>query len=400
MCHRHQLPNRFQCIVPPYMTEKIALAAPVRRSLFAGSIKTKFNDELFRRKRTLLTQMDTKEMSIVLKSSLGTVMTAVAEGRLAKAPALALAAARPAKKAARSTAAAAPGPKRMIYDAEHSEQQTGLPGTLKRKEGQRPVADKDVNNIYDNSGHTWNFYFSQFSRDSVDGKGLSLIHSVHFGNSYENAFWEGTQMVYGDGGQVFKSFTLDIDITGHELTHGVVQYEADLQYVGQSGAINESMADVFGIMVRQLALGEDTTKDANWLIGRKCMKGTGFALRSLANPGSAYKNHPILGDDPQPGVMADYRNLPDTEAGDHGGVHINSGIPNHAFYLAAKALGGKPWLKLGQIWYQALCDTSLLKSTSQFADLVNATTTKAEALFGVNSLEAKAVKNAWRAVGL
>ena len=177
-----------------------------------------------------------------------------------------------------------------------------------------------------------------------------------------------------------------------------MQYEANLEYVAQSGAINESMADVFGIMVRQFALGEDAAT-SDWLIGRTCMKGTGYALRSMKAPGTAYQNHPILGNDPQPGHMHDYKNLPNTRAGDYGGVHINSGIPNHAFYLLSVALGGKPWLKAGKIWYEALCDGALLNSTSQFSDLAN-TYRESESLFGATSAEATAVKNAWKAVGL
>lgn len=389
MCNKHQHFNHRQCIVPPYMAEKIEQAFAARPVSFAGPVKTRFNDELFRKKRTLLTEMSGKQMNAVLSVSLDKVLSIVSTVK-AKAKAA------PAAKKAAKAAPPAPTPNRLIYDALHTELQSGLPGKLKRKEGQKPVADKDVNNIYDNSGHTWNFYYNQFQRNSVDGKGAPLVHSVHFGNNYENAFWEGTQMVYGDGGEVFKSFTEDIDITGHELTHGVVQHEASLEYIGQSGAINESLADVFGVMVRQLARGEDTTKDENWLIGRTCMKGSGYVLRSMAAPGTAYKNHPILGNDPQPGHMDDYVHT----SRDNGGVHINSGIPNHAFYLAAQAIGGQPWLKAGKIWYAALCDSTLLTATSQFADLANATVSKAEALFGINSPEAVAVKKAWKEVGL
>jgi Zn-dependent metalloprotease len=365
------------------MVEKIQDAGETRRSMFTGSVNTSFNDELFRTKRTLLTEMNGKEMQSVLSSALDSMVEAMA----------------PAKRAAAKAAKKKPVPKRKVYDAQHTNDQRNLPGKLVRKEGQKPVADKDVNNIYDNCGHTWSLFYEQFNRDSINGKGLVMINSVHFGTNFGNAFWEGTQMVYGDGGQVFKSFTNDIDITGHELTHGVVQYEANLQYVAQSGAINESFADVFGIMVRQYALNEDA-KTSDWLIGRSCMKGDGYALRSLKAPGSAYKNHPVLGNDPQPGHMRNYKHLPNTRIGDYGGVHINSGIPNHAFYLVAVALGGQPWLKAGKIWYQAMCDKTLLNATSQFADLANATTVKAEALFGIDSNEAKEVKKAWKAVGL
>lgn len=384
MCQHCHTRNPFHCIVPPFMVEKIQDAAgDSKRSMFAGSVTTRFNDELFRRKRTLLTEMSGKAMNTVLSTAMESMVQAMA----------------PAKKAAAKGTKKKPTPKRKVYDAQHTNDQRKLPGKLVRKEGGKPVADKDVNNIYDNCGHTWNLYYDQFNRNSIDGKGLTLINSVHFGTNFENAFWEGTQMVYGDGGQVFKSFTLDIDITGHELTHGVVQYEANLEYIAQSGAINESLADVFGIMVKQYALNLDASS-SDWLIGKNCMKGSGYALRSLAAPGTAYKNHPILGDDPQPASMDNYKKLPNTSNGDYGGVHINSGIPNHAFYLAAVEIGGQPWLKAGKIWYQALCDETLLNSTSQFADLANATIVTAEKIFGTGSNEAQAVRKAWKGVGL
>jgi Zn-dependent metalloprotease len=371
------------------MVEKIEVAGETKRSLFEGSVNTKFNAELFRKKRALLTEMSGKQMKAVLTTAVGNLVQAMAPAKSA------------VKGAAKSGKAKkkAPKPRRMVYDAKNTNDQKALPGKLMRKEGQKPVADKDVNNIYDNCGHTWDFYYNEFKRNSVDDKGLPLINSVHFGTNFGNAFWEGTQMVYGDGDQVFKSFTNDIDITGHELTHGVVQYEASFEYVAQSGAINESMADVFGIMVRQFTLGEDAGS-SDWLIGRTCMRGTGYALRSMKAPGTAFKNHPILGNDPQPGHMKDYANLPNTRKGDYGGVHINSGIPNHAFYLTAVELGGKPWSAAGKIWYQALCDETLLSSTSQFTDLANATIVKAGPLFGAGSAQEKAVKKAWKAVGL
>jgi len=387
MCNNCSIRNPIHCIIPPYMVDKIEVAGATKRSLFEGSVNTKFNAELFRKKRTLLTEMNGKQMKAVLTTSVGNLVQALA----------------PAKTAAKTSKAGKKAPKlkpkRMVYDAKNTNDQKDLPGKLMRKEGQKPVKDKDVNNIYDNCGHTWDFYYNEFKRNSVDGKGLPLINSVHFGTNFGNAFWEGTQMVYGDGDEVFKSFTTDIDITGHELTHGVVQYEASFEYVAQSGAINESMADVFGIMVRQMTLGEDAGS-SDWLIGRTCMRGTGYALRSMKEPGAAFKNHPILGNDPQPGHMKDYATLPNTRNGDYGGVHINSGIPNHAFYLTAVELGGKPWLAAGKIWYQALCDETLLNSTSQFTDLANATTVKAGTLFGAGSAQEKAVKKAWKAVGL
>lgn len=392
MCHSSNSRNPFHCIVPPYMVEQIVNAGEDRRSLFAASVQTRFNDELFRKKRAVLTEMSGKEMKQVVSTAALAVASAIS------APAKKSAA---KKSTAKKTASkkSALHPNRKIYDANNDDDQRKLPGKLIRKEGQKPVKDKDVNNIYDNCGFTWDFYYNAFKRNSIDNKGLPLINTVHFGDKFGNAFWEGAQMVYGDGDEVFKSFTQDIDITGHELTHGVVQYEAMLVYEFESGAINESMADIFGIMVRQFALKEGA-KTSDWLIGRSCMKGTGYALRSMKNPGNAYKNHPILGNDPQPGHMKDFRKLPNTRSGDYGGVHINSGITNHAFYLAAYELGGYAWEKAGRIWYEALCDAALLNAQSKFADLSQATISKAETLFGINSRESQVVKKAWKDVGL
>lgn len=365
------------CIIPPYMAQKIQEAGDSNKKLFSASTRTRFNDELFRKKRALLTEMNGRQMKKILSGTAIRLITALD----------------PEKKTKK------PGPVRKIYDARNTEDQRNLPGVPARNEGEKPVKDKDVNNIYDNCGYTWNFYYNQLQRDSIDGKGLPLINSVHFGKNFGNAFWEGTQMVFGDGDEVFRSFTEDIDITGHELTHGVVQYEAQLEYAGQSGAINESMADVFGMMIRQFALGEDS-KTSDWLIGRTCIKGKGYALRSMKAPGTAYVNHPILGTDPQPATMKDYISLPNNSSGDYGGVHLNSGIVNHAFYLVAVNLGQNSWDKAGKIWYDALCDEVLLNEKAQFTDLRNATITTAEKRYGTGSNEATVVKQAWTATGL
>ena len=385
MCQYSSKRNPFHCIVPPFMVAKIIAAAPEVRGLAASAIRTRFNDQLFRKKRILLSEMAGEEMKTVLSATSDKLMA------LAKPAAT--------RKVAAKKAAPSKRPNRHIYDAQNSNDQRDLPGKLVRKEGQRATTDKDANNIYNNCGHTWDFFYNSFRRDSIDGRGLPLVNTVHFGTNFGNAFWEGSQMVYGDGDAVFKSFTADIDITAHELTHGVVQYEADLVYEMESGAINESMADIFGILVRQVALNETATT-SDWLIGRTTMRVKNAALRSLKAPGTAYRNHPILGDDPQPAHMNHFVNLPNTEEGDWGGVHINSGIPNHAFYLAAIAIGGQPWLKVGKIWYEALCDRALLHRTSSFLDLANATIIKAGTLFGAGSIEEKSVVAAWKGVGL
>src|SRR5262249_13419300 len=207
----------------------------------------------------------------------------------------------------------------------------------------------------------------------------------------DNAFWNGMQMVYGDGdGVLFQRFTKSLDVVGHELTHGVTQYEAGLSYSGQSGALNESFSDVFGSLVKQWKM-KQTAAQADWLIGAGLLaRGVkGKALRSMAAPGTAYDD-PNLGKDPQPANMKDYYKGSD----DNGGVHINSGIPNHAFYLVATTLGGNAWNRAGKIWYDTLINQ--LRPNSSFTDAANATIASASKLFGARGDEISAVKSAWR----
>ena len=159
---------------------------------------------------------------------------------------------------------------------------------------------------------------------------MKLDSTVHYGQEYNNAFWNGEQMVYGDGdGEIFQRFTKCIDVIGHELTHGVTQYEAALEYEGQPGALNESFSDVFGSLVKQYILKQNVDK-ADWLIGASLFakKVKGVALRSMKDPGTAYDD-PTIGKDPQSGHMKSYVKT----SSDNGGVHINSGIPNRAFYF-------------------------------------------------------------------
>jgi len=281
---------------------------------------------------------------------------------------------------------------RTIFDAENTE---NLPGTLVRHEGERLKGGKTVSEAYDYSGATYDFYKDIFERNSIDTRGMKLDSTVHYGEDYNNAFWNGTQMVYGDGdGEIFQRFTKSIDVIGHELTHGVTQYEAALEYEGQAGALNESFSDVFGSLVKQYALKQRADK-ADWLIGAGLFtnKIKGVALRSMKEPGSAY-NDPTIGKDPQPGHM---KNYVDTTS-DNGGVHINSGIPNRAFYLVAIELGRYAWEKAGKIWYIAL--TERLKERSNFQKAANSTYEVAGTLFGKNSQEQSSVKRAWDQVGI
>jgi Zn-dependent metalloprotease len=281
---------------------------------------------------------------------------------------------------------------RTIFDAENKE---SLPGSLVRHEGGRSKGGKTVSEAYDYSGSTYKFYKAIFDRNSIDTRGMKLDSSVHYGEDYNNAFWNGTQMVYGDGdGEIFQRFTKNIDIVGHELTHGVTQYEAALEYEGQAGALNESFSDVFGSLVKQYALKQKADK-ADWLIGAGLFtsKVNGIALRSMKEPGTAY-NDPTIGKDPQPAHMKDYVST----TSDNGGVHVNSGIPNRAFYLTAIEIGGYAWEKAGRIWYITL--TERLRERSNFEATANITHKVAGSIYGRNSIEQKAVYNAWKRVGL
>ena len=231
--------------------------------------------------------------------------------------------------------------------------------------------------------------------------GCGWTSTVHYRQGYDNAFWDGEQMVYGDGDEdlpvserLFNRFTIALDVIGHELTHGVTQFEAKLTYSQQPGALNESMSDVFGSLVKQYKL-QQTATEADWIIGQGLLTENvnGVGIRSMKAPGTAYDD-PVLGKDPQPAHMKDYVNT----IGDNGGVHINSGIPNHAFYVTAVELGGYAWEKAGQIWYVTLKDK--LTANSKFQDCANLTYQAAGELFGAGSIEQQAVQKGWAEVGL
>ncbi|MFF6994963.1 M4 family metallopeptidase [Streptomyces sp. NPDC008313] len=283
-------------------------------------------------------------------------------------------------------------PHRTVYDARHHET---LPGRKVRGEGDDPGRDATVNRAYAGLGATFELYLKAYRRNSIDGKGLPLNATVHYSEDYNNAFWNGEQMVFGDGdGEIFLDFTIPVDVIGHELTHGVTQYTANLTYFGQPGALNESMSDVFGSLIKQYALGQ-TAAEADWLIGAGLLapRVTGKALRSMKAPGTAYDDD-VLGKDPQPATMDDYV----TTGRDNGGVHINSGIPNHAFYLVADALGGHAWERAGRIWYEVLTGGEL-GSQASFADFAKLTAAQARSSFGDGD-ELREVQKAWERVGV
>ncbi|MBM6403462.1 M4 family metallopeptidase [Phycicoccus sp. CSK15P-2] len=283
-------------------------------------------------------------------------------------------------------------PQRAVYDAE---QGTTLPGVLVRGEGGPATGDEAVGQAYDGLGDTWTLWREAYDRNSLDDKGLPLLATVHYGRDYDNAFWDGTQMVFGDGdGVVFLGFTRSLDVIGHELAHGVTQYTSGLNYRDQSGALNESVSDVFGVLVKQRVLGQ-TAEEADWLVGAELLAPgvQGVALRSMAAPGTAYDD-PRLGTDPQPAHMRDYVET----TGDNGGVHINSGIPNKAFHDFAVAVGGFAWEVAGQVWYDTV--TGEIRADCDFETFAGLTLAAATARHGDGSPVVEALRAAWAGVGL
>ena len=227
-----------------------------------------------------------------------------------------------------------------------------LPGVVARTDGDPATGDLAVDEAFDSSGQVLDLFAAQFGRRSMDGRGSPVSITVHFGVDYDNAFWDGTQLVFGDGdGVIFDRFTKPMDVMAHEFTHGVTQFTAGLAYVDQSGALNESVSDVFAAMTKQLARSADRRPGrladrrrpvpaGASTVGR-CARCSSRAprtttRRSAATPRSA--GWPTTS----------------TTADDNGGVHINSGIPNRAFALAALDLGGFTWERIGRVWYDAL----------------------------------------------
>lgn len=271
-----------------------------------------------------------------------------------------------------------------VADCAHG---TQLPGTPIANPG--GSADVSVKAAFTETTEVANFYRTLFGRNSVDDAGSTLGSSVHYGINYNNAFWNGLRMTYGDGdGQIFTDFTQSTDVIAHELTHGVTQYTLQLVYTNQAGGLNESMSDVFGSMFRQWRKGQDVTK-ADWLIGADIMgaaaKARGFTcLRDMANPGH---KHCLS---PQPSHFRDYKNGMDP--------HESSGIANAAFYKAAMAIGGNSWEVAGKIWYKAM--TGGASPNMKMKTFANRTRASARRDFAGRPAVLKAVDDAWKAVGL
>jgi Zn-dependent metalloprotease len=278
---------------------------------------------------------------------------------------------------------------REVYDAKGEYTQ---PGEKARFEGEDPTGNKAVDEAYDFTGFVRDFYQKEYGRDSIDGKGMKLISTVNYGNGYENAFWNGSQMTYGNPGDnsPFKTFVL-LDVAGHEITHGVTEKESGERYYGQSGALNESNSDIFGELIQQYSKHQ-TADQADWLVGDGIWKDNihGRALRDMLHPGTAYDD-PSVGKDPQPADMAHYKKM----SGDNGGVHYNSGIPNRAFATFAQAVGGYAWEDPGHIWYAA---RKAAGSNPSFAQFAYQTIEAAKALGHGDEVEK--LQKAWELVGV
>ncbi|HKR64354.1 MAG TPA: M4 family metallopeptidase, partial [Thermoanaerobaculia bacterium] len=282
--------------------------------------------------------------------------------------------------------------RRVVYDANHGEE---LPGRRVRSDRSAASRDSAVNEAWDGAGKTFEYFRKVHRRRSIDDRGMRIESTVHFGDAFSNAHWNGRQMIYGDGdGKYFHRFTSSLDVIAHELTHGVTQYAAGLGTSGQTGALAEHFSDVFGVLVRQYWL-KQTAARASWVVGADLLtrRVHGHGIRSLKAPGTAYDD-PILGRDPQPSHMRGYVKT----HGDDRGVHVNCGIPNHAFYRLAMLLGGRAWEVAGRIWYRAL--TMELGPRSRFQHCADATARAAGELYGRGSEPQDAVVTAWNAVGI
>jgi hypothetical protein len=284
---------------------------------------------------------------------------------------------------------AEPATDRAAWVVHTAKNGSALPGDIIRQPGEPASGDAAVDEATDGITATLAMYSDVFGRSSYDGQGAQAIVTVHYEQDYDNAFWNGEQLVFGDGdGKVFGSFTEPVDVLGHEFTHAVTQFTAALTYQGQPGALNESVSDCFAMCLKQRLLGQSAAQ-ADWLVGQGIfLRGIrARALRDMAHPGTAYDD-PTLGKDPQVGDMSAYVDTAD----DNGGVHTNSGIPNRAFYLAATAIGGQTWDGAGRIWYAALTGGQVTADTD-FSGFATATVAAA-------GDHADAVRQAWSMVGV
>lgn len=276
-------------------------------------------------------------------------------------------------------------PEVTLFDCRQTQ---SLPG-LQIKD---PAHSKDasVQRAHDETDLMATFLREIFKRNSIDNAGITLMSSVHYGKKYNNATWNGLQMIYGDGdGELFIDFTSGIDVIGHELAHGLTQYTLQLEYDDEPGGLNESLSDCFGMMFRQWRLKHDAAH-ADWLLGGDIIgpltRERGYTcLRDMAEPDG---KHCLA---PQP---AHYGQLKSGQF-----PHAASGPPNLAFCTACKQIGGNSWETIGQVWYQVITTAGLVPRMGM-AQFAAKTRKQATELFGKDSPAEAAVDAGWKKVGL
>ena len=281
--------------------------------------------------------------------------------------------------------AVAAAPAVTVYDCQHSQT---LPGTPVSNPGN--AGEATAKRAFDETSKVADFYKAVFNRNSIDNAGMTMMSSVHYGNRFNNAMWNGSQMLYGDGdNSIFIDFTQGNDVIGHELTHGVTQHSLQLDYSDDAGGLNESMSDCFGSMFRQWQANQDADK-ADWLIGSDIMGPTArdrglTCLRDMVNPAGA---HCLA---PQPTQYSQVTPGMDP--------HYSSGPPNLAFATACRTLGGKSWEKIGQVWYRSLTGFGPTPDM-KMPDFANRTRQVAQQMFSGTPDVGDAVDQGWKAVGL
>ncbi|PDY45231.1 bacillolysin [Bacillus pseudomycoides] len=276
----------------------------------------------------------------------------------------------------------------FTYDAKN---RSTLPGTLWTDTDNVFNASRDAAAVdaHYYAGVTYDYYKNTFNRNSINDAGAPLKSTVHYGSNYNNAFWNGSQMVYGDGdGYTFTSLSGGLDVIGHELTHAVTEYSSNLIYQNESGALNEAVSDIFGTLVEYY-----DNRNPDWEIGEDIYtpSQSGDSLRSMSDPTK-------YGD-------PDHYSKRYTGSSDNGGVHTNSGIINKAAYLLANGgthygvtVNGIGKDKVGAIYYRA--NTQYFTESTTFSQARAGLVQAAADLYGANSAEVTAVKQSYDAVGV
>jgi Zn-dependent metalloprotease len=281
--------------------------------------------------------------------------------------------------------AIAAAPTVAVYDCKSGQTLPGSPISNPAK-----AQDVTAKQVFGETTSVAAFYSKVFGRNSIDGSGMTLLSSIHYGISYNNAFWNGAQMSYGDGdGAIFVDFSKGNDVICHELTHGVTQHSLQLDYVNEAGGLNESLSDCFGSMFRQWEAKQDVNQ-ADWLIGKDIIGPTAAArgytcLRDMADPDA---QHCLA---PQPTQYSQYQPGMDP--------HYSSGIPSLAFSTICKAVGGNSWDKVGQIWYNVLTGSGA-KPQMTMKDFADRTRAAAGQLYPGDKALGGHVDSGWKHVGL